>query len=357
MPQVLIIDDQSISRMILEELTRSIEPDVTTQSFADPVTALEWAKHNEFDLVITDFKMPQMDGVEFIQWLRKIPSCSDIPVVIITCVEDKSVRYRALESGATDFLTKPIDHTECRARCHNLLTIRRQQQIIKDRASWLEREIRDTTEELHLREQETLLRLAKAGEFRDQETGNHVLRMSQYSEIIAEEIGMSKDECHLIRHAAPMHDIGKIAIPDAILRKTGTLATDEWQIMQSHSQAGHDILCESPSKYLQMGAIIALHHHEHFDGSGYPHGKKGDRIPIEARIVAVADVFDALISERPYKQAWSINEALAYLKQEKGRHFDPDCLGAFLTRFGRIIEIHNSLDDAPKQATGLGTTE
>ena len=188
MATILIVDDQSISRMILEELMRSIDEDIQVESFGDPVKALEWAKANSPDLVLTDYKMPNMDGVEFTQWLRQIPSCSDAPVIIITCVEDKSVRYRALEAGATDFLTKPIDHHECRARCRNLLQLRRQQAIIKDRARWLEQEIHTKTRELQLREQETILRLARAGEYRDEDTGKHVERMALCARLLAEKM-------------------------------------------------------------------------------------------------------------------------------------------------------------------------
>ncbi|MCF6281669.1 MAG: response regulator [Candidatus Polarisedimenticolaceae bacterium] len=351
MPVVLIIDDQSISRMILDELIRSISPEIQTKSFADPVAALEWAKNNDLDLVLTDYKMPNMDGIEFTQWLRKIPSSSDIPVVIITCIEDRSIRYRALESGATDFLTKPIDHNECRARCRNLLTLRRQQQIIKDRARWLENEIVETTNELKLREKETLFRLARAGEFRDKETGNHVLRMAQYSHQIAKELGIPDHKCDLILHAAPMHDIGKIAISDKVLLKKGKLDPREWSEMQNHSLCGFDILCNSPSKYLQLGALIARSHHERYDGKGYPDRLAGEEIPIEARIVAVADVFDALVSERPYKPAWSIERALGYLKSERGQHFDAQCVDAFIARLDKVEAIMRNLEDKPFKST------
>ena len=349
MPIVVIIDDQSISRMILEELVRSISTDIETQSFADPVLALEWVKHNDHDLVLTDFKMPNMDGIEFTQWLRQIPSCSDVPIVIITCVEDKSIRYRALESGATDFLTKPIDHNECRARCRNLLTLRRQQNIIKDRAKLLENEIRETTKELRLREHETLFRLAKAGEFRDTETGNHVIRMARYAHQIAEELGTPAHECDFILHAAPMHDIGKIGISDKVLLKPGKLDANELKEMRRHCALGYDILSNSPSEFLQLGAVIARSHHERFDGQGYPDRLVGTEIPMAARIVAVADVFDALLSERPYKKAWGLDQALDYLNSERGKHFDPQCVDAFLARLDKVERIMGELKDRPAQ--------
>jgi two-component system response regulator RpfG len=292
--------------------------------------------------------MPQMDGIKFIKWLRRIPGCSDVPVMIVTCVEDQTVRYMALESGANDFITKPIDHTECRARCHNMLTMSRQRKMIRDRALLLEQEIRKTTQELHDREQETLIRLAKAGEYRDEETGNHILRISRYSLLIAKKLGLSQERCDLIAQSAPMHDIGKIGIPDAILLKPGKLTQDEFKIMQQHTLLGYEILKNSLSKYIQTGAIIALNHHERFNGEGYPNNLNGDKIPLEARIVAVADVFDALVSDRPYKKSWPIDKAIDYISQERGCHFDPDCIDAFLSEMGEVENIHYALRENPE---------
>jgi two-component system response regulator RpfG len=338
---VLIIDDQSVSRMILEELIHSIDDEITVVSFSNPVHALEWAKTNYHDLTITDFKMPEMDGVEFTHWLRQIPRCSDVPVIVVTGADDRSVLYRALEAGATDFLTKPIDHNECRARCRNLLQLRRQQGIIKDRAQWLEEEVKLKTYEIEHREKETLLRLAKAGEYRDEDTGYHVVRMARYSHLIAEGLGLPEEQCEIIKHAAPMHDIGKIGVPDHILLKPGKLTEAEWNMMQMHTQIGYEILRDSPSYFLQTGAVIALRHHERFDGKGYPHGLSGEKIPLEARIVTVADVFDALGSDRPYKKAWPKEKILDYLEEEKGGHFDPDCVDAFLSRMDDILVIQS----------------
>jgi len=336
MATVLIIDDQLISRMILEELMRSMDTDIQAISFEDPVAALEWAKNNPIDLVLTDFKMPNMDGVEFTKWLRKIPSCWDVPVIIITCFDDKEVKYRALEAGATDFLAKPIDHHECRARCRNLLTLREQQSIIRDRARWLEKQISEKTRELRLRERETLLRLARAGEYRDGETGGHILRMAYTSRLLAEAMGLDDEFCDTIEQAAPMHDIGKIGIPDNVLLKSGPLTREERQIMERHARIGYEILRDSPSQYLQTGATIAWCHHERFDGSGYPRGLKGDAIPLEASIVALTDVFDALLSQRPYKQAWSLERTLEHIKEGRGTQFAPDCVDALIDSLDRI---------------------
>lgn len=337
MSRVLILDDQLISRMILEQLIRSIGDDTEAVSFSDPVKALEWAKHNPHDLVLTDLKMPNMNGVEFTHWLRNTPSCVDVPVIIITCMDDQSTKYRALEAGATDFLTKPIDHHECRARCRNLLKLRQQQSIIRDRARWLEKEISEKTRELQLRERETLLRLAKAGEYRDSDTNGHVLRMAYTARLIAETLGKDKDYCDIIEQAAPMHDIGKIGVPDSILLKRGVLTPQERSTMMEHARIGYEILRDSPSMYLQFGATIAWCHHEKFNGEGYPRGLRGHDIPIEARIVAIADVLDALLSERPYKSAWSLDQALELIRSESGQHFDPDCVDALFLNLDRIL--------------------
>ncbi len=352
MSRVLIVDDQLISRMILEQLILSIGDDTEAVAFADPIKALQWAKENTHDLVLTDLKMPHMNGVEFTQWLRNTPSCVDVPVIVVTCMDDQSTKYRALEAGATDFLTKPIDHHECRARCRNLLKMRQQQTIIRDRARWLEKEITAKTQELRLREKETLLRLAKAGEYRDSDTNGHVLRMAYTARLIAETMGKESDYCDVIEQAAPMHDIGKIGVPDSILLKRGSLTAHERSIMMQHARIGYEILRDSPSKYLQFGATIAWCHHERYDGEGYPRGLAGDDIPIEARIVAIADVFDALLSERPYKQAWSIEHALDLIRSESGKHFDPECVEALLLNLDRIVASRELLRTTAEPITG-----
>ena len=337
MPTALIVDDQFTSREIMREVVHSAETGMTVASFTSPVEALKWATIHPVDLVLTDYKMPHMDGVEFVRLLRRIPACSDIPVVVITVVEDKSIRYQALEVGATDFLTKPIDHHECRARCRNLLRLRQQQQIIKDRARWLERQVQDVADKIHVREKETLRRLARVGGYRETGSEATVRRIARYARLMAETLGLSEDECDFIEQAAPMHDIGKVGISDAILLKPGALTDAERAVVNTHTAIGYEILRDSPSKYLQLGAVIALRHHEHYDGNGYPDGLKGEAIPIEARIVAVADVYDALVSERPYKQAWSMQAAIDYLNNSKGKQFDPRCVEAFLAQVDQLV--------------------
>lgn len=343
---VLIVDDRSTARSLLEGLARSLEQGLRVESYGDPNEALERAAALTPDLIISDYRMPGMDGVEFTRRLRAIPRLADVPVVIVTVVEDRQIRYQALEAGATDFLTRPIDPQECRARCKNLLALRRSQRIITDRAKWLEDQVMQATKDIQVREQETLLRLARAGEYRDQETGFHIIRMAKYARAISEELKLSAMECDEIESSAPMHDIGKIGIPDHILLKPGSLTEEENLIMRRHPILGYEILADSPSRYLQMGAIIALGHHERFDGSGYPQGLSGQAIPLPARIVAVADVFDALTSVRPYKKAWSMQEALDYIKSQIGGHFDPDCARAFLVRLDEVAQIMNKYTDA-----------
>ena len=351
-PLVVIIDDEYTSRVILEKIVQSVQKNIIVKTFADPITALSWIKDNLPDLIIVDYLMSGMTGLEALQQMRRIYSLEAVPIVVVTSSEERDIKYQALESGATDFITKPIDPHECRVRCRNMLHLRLQQKIILSRSHFLEQRVDDATKQIRAREQETLFRLAKAGEYRDEETGNHIIRMAKYSRLIAEELGLKSDHCDLIELAAPMHDIGKIGIPDHILQKPGKLSTDEFTIMKTHPLIGFRILQDSPSKYLMLGATIALSHHEKFDGSGYPHGEKGDKIPLEARIVAVADVFDALTSNRPYKTAWSNEDSLAYLNTNSGKHFDPACVDAFIAQYRQVEHIQQLLQDNPETNPG-----
>ena len=343
--RVLIVDDESTGRTILAKIIQQAEEEVTVDSFDNPVEALNWLDHNHPDLIITDYRMPEINGVELIKQIRAKPSCQDIPIMMITVVSEKSVRYDALEAGATAFLTRPIDQIECRTSCRNLLKLHEQQTIIQDRADWLARQVEVATQQIVSREHETLLRLAKAGEYRDEVTGNHVVRMAKYSREIGEALGLSEKECDEIEYAAPMHDIGKIGIEDKILQKPGKFEQQEWLTMQQHTLIGHSILSNSQSRYIQTGSIIALNHHERFDGGGYPNGIAGKEIPLVARIVAVADVYDALVSKRPYKRAWDPKDAQDYLHKHAGTQFDPICVEAFFERIDSITNIHAMFSD------------
>ncbi len=344
---VVIIDDQKTGRAIVEALIKKISSKIRCYSFSDPNDALEACEKHPPDLLITDYRMPSMNGISVIKKFRQLNGCKNIPVVMVTIVQDRDVMYTALETGATDFLIRPFDHYECQARCKNLLDLYKYQKASLKRAKLLECRVTQATEDIKSREADALICLARAGEFRDDNTGRHIFRMARYSMKIASELGLDNDHCNHIRSAAPMHDIGKIGIPDNILLKPGSLSPSEREIMEKHTTIGHDILEGSKSPYLNLGAKIALSHHEWFDGSGYPHGLKGQEIPIEARIVAVADVLDALTSSRPYKSNWSMEDSLEHIKKTAGSHFDPDCVKALLSIEESIHNIYNELHDVP----------
>ena len=346
---VMVVDDQSTGRAILEQVVRSLDERVAVEGFARPVDAVVWATRHISDLVLVDYMMPDMDGIEFVKRLRALPGYEHVPIVMVTVHDDRRVRYAALDAGITDFLTKPVDARECLARCRNLLTLRRQQLALEDRRRLLEHMVEDATREVREREKETLLRLARAGEFRDEETGYHLIRMSRYSRLIANALDLGADESETIELAAPLHDIGKIGIPDQILLKPAKLDDAEQQVMRGHPVIGHEILKGSASKYVRMGALIALGHHEKYDGSGYPNGLVGDHIPLCARIVAIADVYDALTSVRPYKSAWASERAFEYVASQSGRHFDPRLADAFAGMKKEVLQIQNEWRDAPGQ--------
>ncbi len=340
--QVLIVDDTEINLILFGALVKKLD-DCQAHVFANPRQALEWVTENVPDLVIVDYMMPELDGLEFIRLMRELPGCKLVPVLMITANDQKQIRYRALDLGANDFLTKPIDKIEFLARTRNMLGLNQARKHMADHATWLADEVHKATREIVSRERETVYRLSRAAEFRDPETGAHILRMAQYSMLIARELGLSADDQQLLLEAAPMHDIGKVGIADKVLLKPGRLTPEEFDVMKQHAMIGYELLSGSSSQLLQTGAEIARGHHEKYDGTGYPDGIKGDDIPIFSRIVAVADVFDALTSERPYKKAWELEVAVDFLKNGAGTHFDPACVQAFLNAWddvGRVRSQH-----------------
>lgn len=349
-PTVLIVDDQATSRKILAQIVHLVSSDLAVVEKSNAIDALAWLENAVPYLILSDYKMPDVDGLEFLRRVRAQSALRYIPFVMITSLDEKEVRNRALEEGATEFLSKPIDPPECRARFNNLLELQEQRLLLQDRAALLEDQVRQATREIRWREEETLLFLARAGEYRDEETGNHVVRMAKYSRLIAEELGLDRNMCETIERAAPMHDIGKIGIPDAILRKPGRLDTDEFQIMKEHPEIGYRILSGSSSPFIKMGAVIALGHHEKFDGGGYPGGLQGEAIPLVCRIVAVADVFDALCSKRVYKLAWPLEESLAFLQSQSGLHFDPECVSAFIRKLADAKLIQQRYRDTEEES-------
>lgn len=356
-PLVLIIDDDLTSRLILDRIVRNIHPDIVSHTFGDPVQAMSWLDKNQPDLILVDYLMQGLTGLEVLTRIRHMPRLEDVPVVMVTVANEKTVRYQVLDAGATDFISKPIDPYECRVRCHNLLSMRLHEKIVLSRAQSLEKAVADATHQIREREQETLFRLAKAGEYRDSDTGNHVLRMARYARMVAEALGLPADHCERIEIAAPMHDIGKIGIPDHILLKPGKLTAEEFKRMQHHPRIGYNMLHGSRSEFIAMAAEISLGHHEKFDGSGYPGGLVGTAIPLESRIVAIADVYDALTSVRPYKSAWSSEQALDYISGNSGSHFDPQCVAAFLRQHNRIRMIQVQMQDPPAGHTSLQVSQ
>ena len=335
---VLIVDDTEINLILFGALVKKLD-NCEGHTFASSADGLEWARRNDLDLLIVDYMMPDIDGLEFISRFRGLPGCESVPILMITANDQKQLRYRALDLGANDFLIKPVDKVEFLARTKNMLTVSEARKQLVNRAAWLADEVRKATAEILARERETVLRLCKAAEYRDPETGAHILRMAHFSRLIARKLGLSVDQQELLLEAAPLHDIGKVGIADPILLKPARLNAAEFEIMKQHAIFGYELLKGSSSKVLQAGAEIAKGHHEKFDGSGYPHGLKGTDIPLFSRIVAVADVFDALTSERPYKKAWELEAAVDFLTAGAGTHFDPDCVRAFLEAWEDVLEI------------------
>lgn len=337
---VVIIDDQSTGSAILEKIVSQIADNIKVVTFNKPVSAMMWLDNNNADLIITDYMMPIMNGIDVVNEVRSKSHCEYVPIIMISVVKEKAVRYDALEAGATAFLMRPIDPIECRTSCRNLLKLYEQHLIIQDRSDWLARQVEVATKKIIQREKETIFHLAKAGEYRDKDTGNHVIRMAKYSRLIAKATGkLTEQECDDLEYAALMHDIGKIGIPDYVLHNPERLNPEEREVMRQHTEIGYNILSRSQSKYMKMGAIIALNHHEHFNGQGYPKGLKGDEIPLIAKIVAVADVFDALVSSRSYKSGWTTESTLNYIKQQSGKQLDPECVHAFFDEIDGIKEI------------------
>jgi len=361
MATVLVIDDQTASRQQLAELAHGFDTLIQVEAFASPHDALRWLGWHPADLVLVDCGLAGIDGIDFIRRLRALPGCTHLPVVIVTAQEQREARYAALDAGATDSLIRPVDALECRVRCRNLLTQYEQHRIIRDRARWLERQVNEAVGAIRVREQETLLRLAKCGEYRDEITGNHVIRMAKYARLIAEGLDLTRDECDVIELAAPMHDIGKIGIRDHILLKPGRLTAEEFEEMKTHAAIGGDALARAmqravalhpqegdlpePVRFLQVACTIAYYHHERWDGTGYPRGLAGEAIPRPARLMALADVYDALTTARVYKAAWSREATARHIAEQAGSHFDPAVVAAFVAIRDEFEAIANRLAD------------
>lgn len=349
--QVMIVDDNPTNLAVFSMMVDKLD-DVIPVDFTDPVKALEWSRTNSLDLVLLDYMMPDLNGLEFLEEFRKIPKNVHIPVIFITAFTENEIRNKALESTAIDFMTKPVEKLEFMTRVKNMLELSTYQNQLNNRAEWLADEVTKATDSLVKREREIIHRLSKAAEFRDPETGGHILRMAHYSKHIAQNLNLSITEQEIILTVASMHDIGKVGIPDHILLKPGRLEPDEMEIMKKHAEIGAEILASSSSEMIRAGAIIAGSHHEKYDGTGYPKGLKGDDIPLYGRIVAVADVFDALTSERPYKKPWDTESAKSYIRENSGKHFDPKCVEAFFTDWEKVLRIRQTFSDEMDSCAG-----
>lgn len=342
--EVVIVDDDPVNLAFYEGLLEQ-QRDIGLKSFERAEDAIAYCRKSVPDLLIADYMMPGIDGIECVRRFCALPGCDSVPVIMVTANSDRDVRQRALEVGAADFLSKPVDGQEFCVRVRNMLRLREAYSQIQSKAKLLTAEIARATEKIRANERDTLYALARAAEYRDPETGAHILRMANYTLIIARQLGLSDEEQDVLLQAAPLHDLGKIGIPDNILLKPGPLSTEERKVMQTHATIGWQILGAHTSPILQAGALIAYSHHEKFNGSGYPRALVGEQIPLYGRIVAVADVFDALTSVRPYKDAWAIGAAESYLREQAGAHFDPQCVQGLLRCWDEVQETMRAHPD------------
>lgn len=337
--RICIVEDQVSSLLVLTGTLKRMDGH-EVEGFSVPGIALERCAKVGFDLVLVDYMMPGMNGIDMIGALRRLPGYEHVPVIMITAEIDRDLRIAAIEAGATDFLNKPVDPQELRIRARNLLSLRAAQQALADRAIHLAEEVEKATRKIAEREREVIWRLARAIDLRDGHTGDHVTRVAAVARLMAQKMGMSREFCDTIFLAAPLHDTGKIGIPDAILNKPGRLTPDEMDVMRTHTAIGAELLSRGDSDLMRLARDIALTHHEKWDGTGYLGHLSGADIPIAGRIVAVADVFDALCSDRPYKRAWTVEEARAEINRQSGSHFDPACVIAFEASWPEIVALY-----------------
>jgi len=317
LPLILVVDDEATNLQLLRHILQS---QYRLLFAKDGVRALELVQHERPDLILLDVMMPGMNGYEVCRQLKANPAHAAIPVIFVTALIDTTDEVSGFEVGAVDYITKPVSPAIVRARVRTHLSLAHLDELRETRLQIVQR-------------------LGLAAEYKDNETGLHVIRMSHYSKVLGLASGMSETQADDLLNAAPMHDVGKIGIPDRILQKPGKLDAEEWKIMQSHATIGADIIGSHQHGMLAIAHDIALTHHEKWDGSGYPAGLAGEAIPLVGRIVAIADVFDALTTVRPYKLAWTMEQAIAYLQEQRGRHFDADLVDLFLTELPAMSRI------------------
>ncbi|WP_024611569.1 two-component system response regulator [Pseudoalteromonas sp. TB64] len=318
-PRILIVDDEPANLKVMREVLGN----QYRMSFAKSGdAALALLEKDLPQLILLDIMMPDMNGFEVCQLVKSNPKTSHIPVVFVTALGDESDEFKGFELGAVDYITKPISPAIVRARVKTHLSLVQAEQL----------------KQAHV---DLVQRLGRAAEYKDTDTGEHIVRMSQYCKVLALALGMPEHQAELLRQAAPMHDVGKIGIPDAILLKPGRLTSEEFDHMKKHAVIGAQILANSSSPLLQLAHKLAIEHHEKWDGTGYPNGLKAEEISIEGRIVAIADVFDALTSKRPYKEAWSVEETVSHMQKQAGIHFDSALMELFISKLDDILAIKN----------------
>lgn len=326
---VLVIDDNPSNVLLLQKilLMHGYE---NVKTLTDSRQVFDSIITYQPDIVLLDLQMPHIDGYSILEWIRSEKTTCFLPVIVITAQNDNVTKLKALSMGAQDFIGKPFDHMEVITRIGNLLQIRRLHNLLQENNEQLERRVEARTKEIKDLQMELIERLMRATEFRDENTGNHIARIGAHARFLAQKLGFSEVEAADIFAASKMHDIGKVGIPDEILQKTENLSPEEMEQMKKHTIIGAKILSGSNYEMIRIAEQIALTHHEKWDGSGYPQGLKGREIPLVGRITALVDVFDALTSSRAYKDAWTLEQATTYIKDQSGQYFDPDLTKVFL---------------------------
>jgi cyclic di-GMP phosphodiesterase len=335
---ILVVDDEAANVRLLEKLL-AVNGYTNIVSTQDPLQVVSLYQQNESDLILLDINMPELDGFGVMEQLNQLQNTNLPPILVLTAQHMQSFRQRALDNGARDYVTKPFEMDELLSRVRNLLEVQMAHKYMRHQNNILEQKVQKRTEEIHSTRLQVVRRLGRASEYRDNETGLHIIRMSKISVVLARAYGLDEEQCDLLLNAAPMHDVGKIGIADHILLKPGKFEPEEWEIMQTHVQIGADILSGDDSMLMRMAYDIALTHHEKYNGNGYPNKLVGENIPLVGRITAIADVFDALTSERPYKKIWPVEKAVALIKEESGEHFDPKLVELFLQNIAEIVAI------------------
>jgi putative two-component system response regulator len=345
-PTVLITDDTPEDITILSNILRNT---YRVKVATDGERALKLARTEPRpDIILLDIMMPNMSGYQVCRFLKDDLDTCNIPIIFVTAMDDVEAETRGLEAGAVDYIAKPFSPPIVKARLKTHLALHDQNRM-------LEEKVRLRTVELNTTRLEIIQRLSRAAEYKDNETGLHIYRISHYARVLAQAIGMSRENVDLIFNASPMHDVGKIGIPDRILLKPGKLDPDERAIMQQHTVIGAEIIGRHDSDLLRMARNIAHSHHEKWNGKGYPDGLTSEAIPLEGRIVAVVDVFDALTNRRPYKEAWPVENAIELIQQEKGEYFDPDLVSAFNTCLPELLQIKQQYDENGTTVKLLGS--